>query len=217
MIRALFFDFDGVIMDSMEQKCDSYCYALECYAFSRDDVNALQHKFAGLPRTKVLPLIVHELTGEMISGQAVHEMLIRFAEHDEAARPLMRPIPGSLSFLQKIHAQYYTAIVTGTPQAVIEKTVRHHHLTPYFDDVYGGPQSKVEIVESLLAKHQLSRDESLFIGDGETDQDAAEVCGIPFVGFSGDYSSFSPQTASLVVHSLLELTPYITHADAEGK
>ena len=67
MIQGIFFDFDGVVMDSMDLKLDSYCHALERFGFSRGDIRNLQYLHTGLSRYKVLVHIYETLSGQPIT------------------------------------------------------------------------------------------------------------------------------------------------------
>jgi len=207
MVKAILFDFDGVIMDSMGLKLDTYCFALQQFDFPYADIKDLVHTLAGLSRQKTLALMYEALSGKKITERTAMDLVSRFTEHDENSRALMLPMPGTLPFLEKVHAQVYTAIVTGTPQAVIDKTVTYHRLDTYFDEVRGSPQSKVDIVEDLISRQDIPRDQWIFIGDGKTDQDAADVCQIRFVGLDQGTVSFTHSRAWKVVSTLIDLLP----------
>jgi phosphoglycolate phosphatase-like HAD superfamily hydrolase len=178
---------------------------LERFMFSREDTKTLQNRYTGLSRHKILALIYEELSGKRITDSIQAELSDRFTDHDERSRPLMAPVPGSLLFLEAVHSRFYTAIVTGTPDDVIERTVAFYTLGGYFDAVCGSPRSKQEIIEELIAGQNIDRDKFIFIGDGKTDQEAAEACDIRFVGLNQGAASFEPVRAWKVVSSLLDL------------
>jgi len=67
VIKNILFDFDGVIMDSMDLKLDSYCFALEKFNYPRQIIKEVQYKFAGLSRYKALRLMYKELSGKEMS------------------------------------------------------------------------------------------------------------------------------------------------------
>jgi phosphoglycolate phosphatase len=204
-LRAIFFDFDGVIMDSMALKLDAYCEALNRYAFDRRDVDRLMRRYMGQSRRTILRNIHLELAGTVMPEDEFESALNTFNEQDDAARALMKPIPGSLEFLEFVHRDHYTAVVTGTPEDFILKTTANHDLDRFFNVVRGSPDTKRKIIADLLNANQLRATECLFIGDGETDQDAADHHGIRFVGLDNGEASFNPKTAWRVVRDLNEL------------
>lgn len=209
MIKAICFDFDGVIMDSMDLKLQSYCFAFERFEFPQMRIKELVHTYAGLSRHKMLALMYEQLSGDNASDSLNRELLERFTDHDDRVRPLMQPLAGTLSFLERMHAHCYTAVVTGTPQDVINKTVAFHNLGHYFDEVRGSPETKETIVEDLMSRQDIPRDQWIFIGDGKTDQDAAETCRIRFVGVDTGDMSFVPGRAWRVVSTLMDLLPHL--------
>ena len=207
MIKAIFFDFDGVIMDSMTLKLDAYCECLSEYNLARTDVDGIMREFMGQSRRKIIVKLYEELVGEKIPPSVFDSALHRFNEMDDAAREKMEYLPGSLEFIKAVHEGRFTAVVTGTPEDFILKTSAYHDLDRYFDVVRGSPDTKRQIVGELLAGNDLSAEESIFIGDGRTDQDAADHHNMRFVGMDNGDSSFEPDSAWKVVSNLNELTP----------
>jgi len=205
MSKAIFFDFDGVIMDSMALKLEAYCECLREFNFSRDDVNRLVREHMGQSRRRIIVWIYEELTGKKITDEIFETALAKFNELDEAARAKWQFLPGSLEFIQKVHADHFTAVVTGTPENFILKTTAYHDLDQYFDIVRGSPDKKSKIVSELLEANSLDPADCIFIGDGKTDQEAANHCGMRFVGFDNGESSFNPETAWKVVTNLEQL------------
>lgn len=208
-IKGLFFDFDGVIMDSMHLKLDAYCEALKRYQFKRTDIDKLMRRYMGQSRKRILSFLVRDLSGIEWSKEEHREALDIFNRCDEASRSKMTFMPGSLDFLKKHTSFFYTAVVTGTPQYAIDKTIHHFQLTSYFDCVKGSPETKVNILSKLLTTTGYAAQECLFIGDGRTDQVAADAHNMPFVGMDNRASSFEPTTAWKVIANLNELEPDI--------
>jgi phosphoglycolate phosphatase-like HAD superfamily hydrolase len=209
-LRAIFFDFDGVIMDSMHLKLDGYCLAMAPYGFARDDVNRLMRRHMGQSRRRIIRFMHAELAGSEMPDGEFERALRVFNEHDDASRADMQPIPGSFEFLERVHQSYFTAVVTGTPEDFILRTTAHHDLDRYFDIVRGSPDTKRDILADLLAANGLSPAESLFIGDGRTDQEAADHHGMRFVGLDNGDASFNPDTAWRVVRDLNELSDVVS-------
>jgi phosphoglycolate phosphatase-like HAD superfamily hydrolase len=207
MTKAIFFDFDGVIMDSMTLKLDSYCHALDEFGFPRQELDRIMRQFMGTSRRRILAAMYEELAGSPMNDELFQRSLSRFNQHDEASRARMEPIPGSTEFLEKIHDNYFTAVVTGTPEEVIKRTTAFHKLDPFFDVVRGSPDSKTKIISELMHDRRLHTSECLFIGDGKADQEAADACQVRFVGMDNGAASFDPATAWRVVTDLTQLLP----------
>ncbi len=69
MVKAILFDFDGVIMDSMGLKLESYYFALQQFDFPPADIKDLVHTLAGLSRQKMLTLMYEQLSGQKITDR----------------------------------------------------------------------------------------------------------------------------------------------------
>jgi beta-phosphoglucomutase len=180
----IFLDFDGVIMDSMTLKLEAYCYALAEFGFSREAVREQQLLYAGLSRSRALPLMFRHLSGgHEISAEAQARVLERFAERDIDLRPRMRLMPGVTGFLEEAARRGMPlAVVTGTPQEVIDGTVDHFGIGKFFREVHGWPPAKAEHLSGLLGRHGLRPDEAIYVGDAVQDYRAAHATGIPFIG-----------------------------------
>jgi len=212
MINAIFFDFDGVIMDSMALKVEAYRACLSQFNFDPEQIEQIVSEFMGQSRRRIIVELYERLKGEPIPPEVFEAALETFNRLDDAAREKMVFLPGSLEFIQAVYRDHYTAIVTGTPEEFILKTTAYHDLDRYFDAVRGSPDTKRDILAELLGKNALSPAESIFIGDGKTDQDAAEHHGMRFVGMDSGHASFDPESAWRVVRDLRELLPEITTA-----
>lgn len=208
--RFVFLDFDGVIMDSMGLKLDSYCHAFEGCGFSREAIRKLQLATAGMSRYKTIPLMYESLSGKPMPEGLYQEALARFGSHDEASRGKMILKKGSSDFLRAMAAaEMPLAIITGTPQEVIERTVAHFDLAKYFTRVCGAPGSKLQHMERLLAEFDLQAGQVIFVGDAIKDQEAADALGVPFVGVNNGDDPFEPGSLAAEIRALDQLPPLL--------
>ena len=204
-------DFDGVIMDSMALKLESYCHAFAGMGFAREAIRKVQLELAGLSRVKTVPLMYLELSGKEMPGALAAEALARFGEHDEASRERMQLKAGALDFLAAARARGIPmAIVTGTPQEVIERTVDRFSLRAYFDRVCGSPPAKPEHLSRLAEEFGFAPAACLYVGDAIKDQEAAVAAGMPFAGVNNGDDPFRPEGLSIEVRALAELTPVLS-------
>ncbi|MEO6098004.1 MAG: HAD family hydrolase [Fibrobacteria bacterium] len=204
----IFLDFDGVIMDSMALKLDSYCHAFAGMGFDREAIRALQLASAGLSRQKTIPLMYESLSGQPMPDGVYREALARFTDHDDASRSSMVLMPGAEAFLTAARREgVWLAIVTGTPQEVIEKTVSHFDIGRFFVRVCGSPGGKAEHLGRMLREFGLSAERCLYVGDAIKDQEAAAAVGMPFVGVNTDFAVFRAGDLALLVPDLGHLIP----------
>ena len=205
--RWIFLDFDGVIMDSMTLKLDAYCFALAEFGFARENVRAQQLLYAGLSRSRALPLMYKALSGgDEITPEAQARVLQRFAEEDIRLRPRMQLMPGVIGFLEEAGRRGVPlAVVTGTPQEVIDGTVDHFGIREWFREIHGWPPIKAEHLQGLLDRHALRPDEAVYVGDAVQDINAAESVGIPFIAVDHGDGAFAGRSPVATLKGLGEM------------
>ena len=82
-----------------------------------------------------------------------------------------------------------------------------HNLGKYFNSVNGSPETKPSIIQRLLKSNDFKIEDAVFIGDGKTDQDAANESGIRFIGLKREGCSFIERNAWKVINDLRDLLP----------
>lgn len=204
-------DFDGVIMDSMALKLESYCHAFTGMGFAREAIRKIQLELAGISRFKTVPLMYLALSGKPMPEALAAEALVRFGEHDEASRARMVLKAGALDFLSAAKSLGIPlAIVTGTPQEVIERTVDCFSLRSFFARVCGSPPAKPEHLARLAGEFGFAPAACLYVGDAIKDQEAAVATRMPFAGVNNGDDPFRPEGLSLEVGALAALIPVLS-------
>jgi phosphoglycolate phosphatase len=208
----IFLDFDGVIMDSMILKLDAYCFALKEYGFSREKIREQQLLYAGLSRSRALPMMYASLAGKSLGEEEKERSLRLFAEEDDRLRPKMRLKPGALEFLKKFHARIPLVVVTGTPQEAIDKTIALFELGSFFREICGHPPVKAVHLRNLLSRFQIEPQKTLFVGDAIQDYKAARETDIPFIGINNGDNPFKGLPLQAELHDLEDLGEWMEKA-----
>lgn len=185
MLKAVLFDFDGVVADSMGLKLECYLHALRGFRPDPARVEELQIRNAGHPRREVLRAMHRSLLGSEPAPESLDRLVADFEGQDESNRGSIRLVPGVLDLLKSLQGRLRTAIITGTPQDVIDRTVDQLRLAPFFDQVRGTPGDKASHMRAAMEDFGASPRECAYIGDAEGDQRSADVAGVPFVAFGG--------------------------------
>jgi phosphoglycolate phosphatase-like HAD superfamily hydrolase len=181
---AIFFDFDGVIADSVDAKIMAFGELYREFGPAvRAAVMAYQRAVPGETRFDKIPKFHRELLGIELTPAEITGWCDRLSDivlDEVVASPLLPDVPEILALLQ---AQGVPAhIVSGTPHDELQIIVDRKGLRGFFASARGAPQKKPVIVEEILAAEGLSRERCLFVGDAMTDHDCAEACAMDFLG-----------------------------------
>jgi len=181
-LRAIVFDFDGVILESTDIKTDAFC------ALFSDLDPALQsrvreHHLANLGISR---FVKFEWIYQNLLGRPLHEAeRLQLGERFTAIalrKVLDCPfVPGAEAALRALSPRYPLFVASGTPQAELDQIVLARGLGGYFAEVWGSPSEKHDILADIGARYRLDRRQILFIGDGSSDERAARAAGVEFL------------------------------------
>ena len=180
-LRAVAFDFDGVIVESGPIKQEAF---LALFA-DRPELHPriLEHhrRHLGVSRYDKLIWIHRELLGRELAPEELDELGRRYSEL-VVDRVLACPlVAGADELLRALAGRIPSFVVSATPQEELERIVELRGLRRYFREVRGTPGVKSAILAELMANHALAADEMLMVGDGLSDYLAARQAGVPFV------------------------------------
>ncbi len=182
-IKAIIFDYDGVIAESVNVKTEAFAELYKPYGEEVVKKVVAHHEAnGGISRFEKFKIYHKEYLGQDIDEKKVNELAELFS-----ALVLQKVIdspyvPGAYEFLLKNHKNYNFFISTGTPTQEIEKILRAKNIRQFFIDVYGSPEKKPIHVKKILDKYGYDKKEVVFIGDALTDRDAAKENNIEFIG-----------------------------------
>ncbi len=185
MIKAIIFDFDGVILESAVIKTKAFAEVVKDYPGDQAEAFVAYHmSHMGISRHVKFRYFIEEILGESYTEEKEKELADEF-ERIVYERVMRCPfVPGAKEFLERNYMKYDLYIASGTPDDEMHRVVEGRKLAEYFKDIYGSPLKKPEIIEMILADHGYSKEEVLFVGDANTDLNAANSMGVGFVGRS---------------------------------
>jgi beta-phosphoglucomutase-like phosphatase (HAD superfamily) len=180
---ALIFDFDGVILDSVEIKTQAM---RRLFAAERPehlaDILDLHRRLGGISRYRKFELIHADILRRPLTPQASAELGRRFEAIVAESVMTCREIPGARMVLDSHHGRIPLFVASGTPEEELRRITAVRGLDRYFVEVHGSPRGKPEILSDVLRRHALDAAQCLFVGDAGTDFEAARSCGVPFLG-----------------------------------
>ena len=181
-LRALVFDFDGVILESADIKTDAF---VELFSHLAPTLVAQvrEHHLAnlGISRFVKFDWIYQNVIGKPLPEPEKLELGERFsaiALRKVLACPF---VPGAEEALAALSPRLPLFVASGTPQDELDRIVDARGLRGHFREVWGSPREKANILHDIASRHDLALDEILFVGDGASDEKAAKQAGTRFL------------------------------------
>lgn len=197
--QAVFWDFDGVVLDSVHVKTKTFARMFSAYGPDIERAVVDYHiAHGGVSRFEKFKYYYQHLLKRSLSDQelaTLGEGFSRMALKEVLASPF---IPGALETLQDLSRKGIPSyVVSGTPDAEVRHIVSARELAAHFVEVHGSPRKKAEILADILERKRYTPEECLFLGDAMTDYDAAQAVGTRFLGIvpEGEPSPFPDGTA----------------------
>jgi phosphoglycolate phosphatase-like HAD superfamily hydrolase len=177
----VFWDFDGVIKDSIEAKARAFEALFLPYGVGiARRVREHHEQNGGVSRFEKIPLYL-DWAGVPVSAALVNDLCQKFSEQ-VLQEVLGAPWVGGVSDYLLEHCERQVFIlVTATPQDEIEYIIERLGINQCFCEVYGAPLGKSEALGDVIRRHKIEREEMLMVGDTRIDLEAALNNAIPFL------------------------------------
>ena len=180
-VNNIFFDFDGVIKDSVEVKTEAFLQLFEPFGLDIAKKIKNHHEAnGGMSRFEKIPIYL-EWVGEIPSRTLINSYSEEFSQKVKQKVIDSKWVPGILEFLQSKKKEQNFFLVTATPQKETEQILSIIGIKHYFKEVIGAPTKKDNAIKILLKKYSILPDNSVMIGDSHSDYNAAKVNNIPFI------------------------------------
>jgi phosphoglycolate phosphatase-like HAD superfamily hydrolase len=180
--EAYFFDFDGVLADTMEIKTEAFAQLFAPYGDDiRNKVMEHHRNHGGMTRANKFHHYYQHFLKMPISDEKLADLCKTFADIVVEKVVSAPPIPGAEDFLSTCRKNVRCFVISGTPTDEIREIVTRRNWSKYFLEVCGAPTSKDEHLKRLLHRYALWPKKCLFFGDALADFKAAQACGVPFI------------------------------------
>lgn len=190
MIRAIIFDFDGVILESAEIKTEAFRRLFEeRFPQNIDQIVDYHKKNMGISRFVKFKQIYKQFANKSLAAKEEGSLGEEFSGivFDRILKTPM--VDGAIEFLKENQENYILIVASGTPRAELIDIMRKRDLIHYFKEVFGSPQEKMDVIRRVMEKYDLSSSEIVFVGDSESDYKAASAANVHFVARVGKNSS----------------------------
>lgn len=200
-IKAIVFDFDGVIIDSYPRALEVWGYAFK--EFKITNVTLDKDFFESDYRAMAKKLKVSD-----------HNLKKLERLYYNATTPL-NLFKGIVPILKELKHNYKLGLVSNSPSKRFMKKLREYHLNEFFDAIIGirkGIRLKPHPDMLLLALERLKvkPTQAIFIGDMEGDIIASKAARVKVIGATyGFHTKVRLKGADLIINAPKEIIPAI--------
>ena len=201
--QAVFFDFDGVILDSVDVKTRAFETMFEAYGPEVQQQVVQYHlENGGVSRFDKFRYYYENILNIKINENKLQELSKEFSDmvvQGVIDSPFIKGAYKTLNLLKERSIPSF--VVSGTPHDEIDFIVKEKGLSDYFEEVHGSPRKKWDISSEILERRGLDPVRCVFFGDAMSDYEAARKTGMAFYGIvpEGSPSPF-PRDTTLSVN-----------------
>ena len=196
--QVCIFDFDGVLVDSLDIKAQAFAELFAAYGSAvQAHVVAYHEANKGVSRFEKLRYYHTVFLNESVDESFLERRATEFSRLVVDRVVAADEIAGASSFLNTCRDRHSCFVVSATPEDEINDIVDRRGWRQYFGAVYGSPNNKLTNIQRLLKEFSLQADDCVFFGDARADRDAARAAGIAFVAVN--YTDDDPQTDLITV------------------
>jgi phosphoglycolate phosphatase-like HAD superfamily hydrolase len=178
---TIFFDFDGVIKDSVEVKSEAFEKLFSPFGDKVSRKVRRHHEMnGGMSRFEKIPIYLEWV--ELSCNPVVVEQF-----SNEFSKLVMQKVIdsewvlGVRSFIENNYKSKIFFVITATPQSEIEEIMDRIGIIKFFKKIIGSPTNKSDAVGLIIDKFDIDINTSIMIGDSITDHQAATDNNISFI------------------------------------
>ncbi len=214
---AIVFDFDGVLVESVDVKTRAFAALYEPHG--EDVVKrvvAWHLAHGGVSRYEKFRYFHRAFLGRELDHTEEVELAHRFSSLVEEAVIAAPWVSGALEFLEGWHARLPLYVASGTPEEELLRIIGRRGMARYFAGVAGAPRKKGAILRDFLARSGAAPARLLMVGDAMTDFDGATETGVSFLGIAPAGANSFPAGVA-VLPDLNGLTAFLETAPAPSE
>lgn len=186
MIKVVFWDFDGVLIDSNSVRDLGFERVLaEFPKYQVDQLLAFHKANGGLSRYVKFRFFFEEIRKESISEDDILIWAERFSliMKELLVNPKLL-IEETLNFVKENQGKFIMHITSGSDQDELRFLCQSMGIDRFFNSIHGSPKPKKEWVKELIEMHGYKKEECILIGDSYNDYEASKQNSINFMAYN---------------------------------
>ena len=208
MIKAVLFDLDGVLIDSLKTNYLAYNSTLKRFGKKKLDLKKYQDVFWGPHIDDCIKISFGNLTKKMKKKIAdhYHKKRLEFTKFTRIYKNVM-------AILKKLKKKFKLGLVTSTVTFVTHKTLEYFDIKKYFDVIVCGDEAKPKPAPDAIFRAcnelKIIPEEAIYIGDNFQDVEAGKKAKCFTVAITTTSSKEELKDADKIINNFNELIKVI--------
>ena len=183
---TIFWDFDGVIINSDEVRTEGFKHIFDSYSKEYIDKLINYHTInGGLSRYEKIEYFSQKILDKRLNDQEKREFAQLYGNYcRERLCNKNLLIKSSISFIKENHKNFNFHLVSASDEKELVYLCSKLDIKKYFKTISGSPINKIENIKKLLKTNNYNESNCCLIGDSINDKFAATENRICFFGFN---------------------------------
>ena len=183
---SILWDFDGVILDSMEIREEGFRTVLASFPDSQiETLLSFHRKNGGLSRYVKFEYFLEQIIGGKKNEEKVQQWAEEFSKiMRKSLTSKDRLVKDVIGFIKKNKELYHMHIVSGSDGNELRFLCDQLEISENFESINGSPTPKIELVRILMEEKGYKPEETCLIGDSINDFEASSSNNIQFFGYN---------------------------------
>ena len=203
--EAIFFDVDGVLIDSLAIKGDAFSRAFSDYPEAREEILAFHLSLGGVTRSEKITRLFRLIVGREPSTQEVSDRMRQFSSSVFEGVVAAPEIPGAYAALKEWSEKVPLHAVSATPTDELRRILDRRNIAKFFTSIHGWPPEKGSTVREVIAMRGYRSSACILVGDSREDLHAAIATNVQFIQVSPLAASKFDES-DVVISDLLGIT-----------
>ena len=183
---TIFWDFDGVILNSDKVRTEGFRYIFDSYSKKEIDRLINYHKInGGLSRYEKIEYFSQKILDKELNEREKKEYAQLYGRYckDRLCRKNLL-IQNSINFIKENHKNFNFHLVSASDEKELIYLCSNLDIKKYFKSISGSPVNKIENIKKLLKSNNYNELKCCLIGDSINDKLASIENNISFFGFN---------------------------------